>query len=300
MKIALVHNAGSGRRVSLDSLRRVVAEAGHELVRVVDHADDAGALLDRPAELVVAAGGDGTVADALRALAGRGVPLAVLPIGTANNIAFSLGIEGPLEQLARSWAESRAVPFDLGVLHGPGGPQRFVEGVGGGLIERCMTSFRQRPLGRIEPPPVQLVRALRRYKHALARMRPQRWSLRLDGEPHTGEFLLVEILNIRAIGPNLDLAPQTSPSDGALVVVTATEQDRQALAAYIDDRLAGREGALKLWSQATQCVELEAAGALHVDDALARIPPGSAVSIRVQAAAVDVLLPPLTARAARP
>lgn len=267
-------------------------------MRVIEHADDAGALADPPAELAVVAGGDGTVADALRALAGRGVPLAVLPLGTANNIAFTLGVDGPIEQLARSWHGAPAVPFDLGVLHGSGGLQRFVEGVGGGLIEECLASFRGRPLRGDEPPPWQLVRALRRYKQVLARLRPRHWSLRLDGRPCAGEFLLVEILNTRAVGPNLELAPATSPSDGVLTVVTAREAERHALAAYIDDRLAGRDGALTLAAEPAQCVDIEEAGPLHVDDTVARLPAGAGVSIRVQAGAVNVLVS--AARAARP
>jgi diacylglycerol kinase (ATP) len=292
MKIALLHNTGSGRRVSSESLHKVLADEGHELVRVVERADDASALADPPAELAVAAGGDGTVADALRGLAGRGVPLAVLPLGTANNIAFTLGVDGPIEQLARSWPRARAVPFDLGVLHGSGGPQRFVESVGGGLIEECLTSFRRRPLRGDEPPPWELVRALRRYKQVLTRLRPQRWSMRLDGRPFAGEFLLVEILNTRAVGPNLELAPATSPSDGVLTVVTAREADRRALASYIEDRLAGRPSALSLAAEPARCVDIDEAGPLHVDDTLARLSTPTALSIRVQAAAVNVLLPP--------
>jgi diacylglycerol kinase (ATP) len=296
MKIALLHNIGSGRRVASESLHKVLIDEGHELVRVIDHADDASALADAPAELAVAAGGDGTVADALRALAGRGVPLAVLPLGTANNIAFALGVDGPIEQLARSWHRAPAVPFDIGVLQGHGGPQRFAEGVGGGLIEECLASFRRRPLRGDEPPPWQLVRALRRYKQTLARARPQHWSMRLDGRPYGGEFLLVEILNIRSLGPNLELAPSASPSDGVLTVVTAREADRHALAAYIDDRLAGRDGALTLTAQPARCVDIDEGGPLHVDDTLARLPAGAAVSIRVQAGAVNVLVSSAIAR----
>jgi diacylglycerol kinase (ATP) len=292
MKIALLHNEGSGRRVAVESLRKVIEGEGHEIVRVIAHGADVSALADPPAELAVAAGGDGTVADAVRALAGRGLPLAVLPLGTANNIAFSVGLEGSIEQLARGWHDAQAVPFDMGVFQGPGGPQRFVEGVGGGLVERSLTSFVRRPLRGDEPPPWQLVRALRRYKQTLARLRPRQWSLRLDGRPHAGEFLLIEILNTRAVGPNLDLAPSASSSDGLLTVVTAAEADRQALAAYIDDRLAGRDSVLDLAVTTARCVDIAEADALHVDDALARVPAGANLSIRVQAAAVNLLLPP--------
>lgn len=292
MRIALIYNPSSGRRVSLASLRELIEGEGHELVRVIEHAADASGLADRPAELVVAAGGDGTVADAVRVTAGRGVPLAILPVGTANNIAFSLGLRGPLERLARGWHDAPMQPFDTGVLHGTDGPSRFVEGVGGGLVAACLTSFRRRPLGRGEQPSWQLIRALRRYAQTLAGLRPRAWSLTVDGSRRTGDFLLVEVLNTRAVGPNLEFAPSASTSDGLLSVVTAREGDRQALADYIANRLAGREGRLELATETAHCVEIDDPEALHVDDELVQVPGGVTASIRIAAAAVDVLVPP--------
>jgi len=292
MRIALIYNPASGRRVSLSSLRRMLEREGHELIRVIEHSADASGLADPPAELVVAAGGDGTVAEAVRVATGRGVPLAVLPVGTANNIAFSLGLVGPLERLARSWHDAPARPFDAGQLHGTNGVRPFVEGVGGGLAEACMASFQRRPMRRGEPAPWQLVRALRRYAQTLARLRPRRWSLTIDGSPRTGEFLVVEVLNTRAVGPNLEFAPDASPSDGLLTVVTAGEADRQALTHYIAERLAGRDGRLELASETARRVDIHDAGALHIDDELVCVPGGVTASVRLHAAAVNVLVPP--------
>ena len=104
------------------------------------------------------------------------------------------------------------------------------------------------------------------------------------------EFLLVEILNTRAVGPNLELAPQSNPFDGVLTVVTAREPDRGALADYIAARLNGQDTRLALDEQSARSVDVDRAPTLHVDDELLRLKSDTAVSIRVQAAAVNVLV----------
>jgi diacylglycerol kinase family enzyme len=139
---------------------------------------------------------------------------------------------------------------------------------------------------------LQLVRALRRYAQNLASLRPRHWSLRVDGRPLDGEFLLMEVLNTKVVGPNVELAPGASPSDGVLTVVTARERDRAAIAAYIDDRLAGRDGVLELATQSARCVDVADPEILHLDDELVRFPSGAAVSIAVQPGALTVLVPP--------
>ena len=90
------------------------------------------------AECVVVAGGDGTVARAGRVLAGGPVPMAILPLGTANNIARSLGdIHGDVEQLAARW-RGQVVKIDVGVVEAHGRAHRFLESVGCGLVTSCI------------------------------------------------------------------------------------------------------------------------------------------------------------------
>jgi diacylglycerol kinase (ATP) len=291
MKIAMLFNHGAGHGASLAALRETLTRAGHQIVRVIDSKADAHRLAEPPAELAVAAGGDGTVAAAARALAGTQVPLAVLPIGTANNVAFTLGVEGSDERIAAGWHTARPRPFDLGLLHGAWGSRRFIEGVGGGLVEACMRAIEQRPVPDDEPPPWQLVRAVRRYTEALARLDPRPWDFSVDGSRRTGDFLLVEVLNGRAVGPNLELAPDASPFDGRLAVVTARAEDREVLAAYLADLLGGRESRLQLPVEPATHVEIVTPHPLHVDDALLEASSTGTVSIEIEPGALIVLTP---------
>src|SRR5262245_26162219 len=126
----MLYNEDAGRQVRLDHIRRAMAEHGHQVVCVVDEKAEVARLLDAGPDIVVAAGGDGTVAHAARMLARTGIPLALLPLGTANNIARSTGTSGQIDQLIAGWATASRVPLDLGVADGAWGRRLFVEGVG--------------------------------------------------------------------------------------------------------------------------------------------------------------------------
>ena len=81
---------------------------GHEVAALATLTQGVAALpLDR-LDLVAAAGGDGTIAAAARALAGSLVPLGILAMGTANNIAVCLGVPTTLDDAIADWATARA------------------------------------------------------------------------------------------------------------------------------------------------------------------------------------------------
>src|SRR5262249_35854040 len=97
---ALIYNPRAGRilRSSGDLIRRTeqaLREFRHNLTRAPKtRSRPAGAIarsqIERGADLVVVAGGDGTVNEALEGMIGSGVPLAVLPAGTANVLAMEM------------------------------------------------------------------------------------------------------------------------------------------------------------------------------------------------------------------
>jgi diacylglycerol kinase family enzyme len=64
------------------------------------HDDSYKAAFDETWDLVAVAGGDGTVAKAARHMPNRNVPFALLPTGTANNVAHSLDLLGEAEEIA--------------------------------------------------------------------------------------------------------------------------------------------------------------------------------------------------------
>ena len=88
MRALLVHNpkAGSGRP-SGDELLAALDAAGFSTTYCSTKTGDVDQALAQPADIVIVAGGDGTVAKIARSLNDRKTLVAILPFGTANNIA---------------------------------------------------------------------------------------------------------------------------------------------------------------------------------------------------------------------
>jgi diacylglycerol kinase family enzyme len=273
----------------LSWIRELIETSGHEIVRVFDREAAIAELLDERTELVVAAGGDGTVSAAARLLCGRPVPLAILPLGTANNIAKTLLGDASCEQLVSGWNSARRRRVDVGVVRGAWGERRFLEAVGVGLVPTSIVSTKDEPLSGSDVAS-NLADAIERYAQVLSAFEPRRWTLRLDGEETTGDVILAEVLNTRSVGPNIVLSEDADPSDGYFSVVTAGEEHRDELTQYLSDRLEGREHRLSLPARRARHIELRGQGDTHVDDELVRSAIPGALSINIEPGAVEVLI----------
>jgi len=204
MKISLVHNPTAGGGQDADEAVALLTKAGHK----VRHRSTKGrwkVLLQDPGDLLVAAGGDGTVRKVALAAAEVEVPFAILPIGTANNIAKTLGLMGDARTLVESWSAhlEQGTPFDFGEVNG----KWFVESVGGGPIPELIARSDEIEadatlLGR------ETDRALHLFRELVADAPTRSWRVCLDGADISGDFLAVEIVNIRFVGSNIPIAPE--------------------------------------------------------------------------------------------
>jgi YegS/Rv2252/BmrU family lipid kinase len=124
--IAVVLNDSSGTGDSSTRARRlgeIFAAAGREIRVIVAKT---GAQLRHEAEravqegcdVLVAGGGDGTINTAASALAGRDIPLGVIPLGTMNHFAKDLGIPLELEEAAKLVLEGIVCRVDVGEVNG--------------------------------------------------------------------------------------------------------------------------------------------------------------------------------------
>jgi diacylglycerol kinase (ATP) len=91
--------------------------------------------IKRGADLILAAGGDGTINEVVNGMAHSNVPLGILPAGTANVLANELGIGNTMERAARSLRQCVPERIALGLLStAAGNPARhFLLMAGAGL-----------------------------------------------------------------------------------------------------------------------------------------------------------------------
>ncbi len=289
-RTTLVYHHGAGDGVAAGRLRGQIERGGYQVVRMLDAPDDLNGVNRDTTDLVVAAGGDGTISRTASRLAGRDVPLAILPLGTANNIAQTLGVRpGSIEELIAGWKHAVPAPLDVGTARGSFGSMPFLEGAGGGLIPRSIALFDAEPGAKDQPAADKVDRALRRYREVLSKLRPRTWKLTADDEPLTGDYLIVEVLNIRSVGANVVLAPNADPGDGWFDVITVGEEHRAALDAYLAEKIAGRDAVVDLPRRLARRVTTEAWTEMHIDDRLLAGHEIEQATLEIQPAAVQVL-----------
>jgi diacylglycerol kinase (ATP) len=228
-------------------------------------------VLKKRCDIVAVAGGDGTVGKVARCLIGSRTPIAVLPMGKANNVANMLGLTGrPLEDLIKGWKTAHCVNFDAGVAKGPWGSQCFIEGFGVGLFAETMSQLDGRKILDLthSDDPKKVIRAvLNILKNQLRNYPSKNMTVRLDGRDVSGDYVLLEALNIRYIGPNLDLVPRADINDGFLDVVFVTKAQRAKLSKYFSDRISGKNSPVSLTVRRGRHLQIELKNSpIHIDD----------------------------------
>lgn len=159
---ALIYNPEAGgilrRPRRLERTVAVLRERGHgvELVPTAGPGtagEIASACAARGADLILIAGGDGTLNEAINGLAGRTTPVALLPAGTANVLAHEIHIGSSMRRAARELEDWVPARISLGVLEATGlpAPRYFLLMAGAGLDARIIRSVNpglKRVMGR--------------------------------------------------------------------------------------------------------------------------------------------------------
>jgi diacylglycerol kinase family enzyme len=162
------------------------------------------------AELVLACGGDGTVTACAEGIAGTGVPLAIIPLGTGNLLARNVGLPSGVEDALAVALGGVQQPVDAGRVNGT----LFVVMAGLGLDARMLD-------GASEP----LKRRLGWLAYAISAVRhlgdrPMHVTVQADdGRPRRLRANAVIVGNVGWLRGGLPLLPDARPDDGRLDAV---------------------------------------------------------------------------------
>lgn len=184
-------------------------------------------------DLLVVGGGDGTLALAADRVAGTGVVLGVLPLGTANDAARTLGLPRDLPAAVDTLISGRVVDVDLGRA----GDRAFLNvasvGLSVGVTERLRPGLKKR-LGPLAYP-VATLAAYRAHEPFAARLEFP------DGDHPTLELddlLQVAVGNGRHHGGGTTVSPTASIDDQRLdvyAIVRGRTRDHVSIARLLKD-----------------------------------------------------------------
>jgi diacylglycerol kinase (ATP) len=273
-RISLFHNpdAGSSDHSQKD-LRERIEDAGFSVIFSTTDADDVKKTIPDMTDFVVIAGGDGMVRKVVDQMLNRRImdgkfPLAVIPLGTANNIAKTLGLPTDIDKAIGSWKNASKKSIDVAKLCGMKSAGFFIEGLGYGLFPKLISEMKLKE-NKSDDPQTELATASAKL-HSLAKtMKPELCTLTVDGETFKGNLLLAEVMNMKTVGPNLMLSPDTDPSDGMLEVVYVTDDERDMLSEFTKAKRDGTDKPLKARVLRGKSIQLTSEnGLVHVDDKL--------------------------------
>jgi diacylglycerol kinase (ATP) len=218
-RLTVVLNPVAGRGTTLrrhEELERLLRDRFGEdwqIFRTVGRGDGvrlAKCALEQGSEIIAAAGGDGTVGEVLNGLVGSDAKLAVLPLGTGNDLSRAIGIGLDLEKSIAAIAEGSPKAIDVGRC----GDRWFVNVAGCGfdaaVAKRVNAGFKAFK-GRSAYVAAVLT--------TLATYKPYSLRIKVDGQEIDQDVMLCAIANANCYGGGMQVAPEADMQDGLFDVV---------------------------------------------------------------------------------
>lgn len=217
----LIYNPTSGReeirRLLPDVLERLdrhgIETSCHATTGEGDATREAAWAVERGYDIIIAAGGDGTLNEVVNGMAGLNTlpPLGVFPMGTTNDFARAMGISRRWEDYCDLVIENKTRPIDIGRVNG----RHFINIAGGGTL----TELTYEVPSKLKT----LIGQLAYYVKGVEKMvslSPTQLIIDAEGyDTVEGEFMLFLIANSNSVGGFEKLAPDARIDDGLLDVI---------------------------------------------------------------------------------
>lgn len=247
------------------------------------------AAVERGAQIVAVAGGDGTMGSAAGVLAGTDVALGVIALGTFNHFARDLGLPLDLEGAARVIVEGEDRAVDLGDLDGRSFVNTSALGLYPAMVDERDRIRDQRGWGKVRAVPVAAA-------HVLRELPSHRLRIEVGDDVVTGRTPFVFIGNNRhELGPGGPRG-RTRLDEGVLGCIVAHTTTRRAVLRAVGRAVLGRvetDPDIEILSGPTVTVTARSGRSLPValDGELMRRPSPLRYSVRPGALTVRVPRP---------
>lgn len=174
---------------------------------------------------IIVAGGDGSLGDAVNGLAKAAKseneqlgPFGIMPLGSANDLVYALGLPSDLNDAARVIARGKTRPMDMGIMNG----RYFANNSGAGL----------EPYVTIKHEKIQWIKGPVRYMVAAVQAildKPE-WhgKIKWDDGGYEGPLSLISVGNGRRTG-GFFMTPHADPFDGKLTLAFGYRATRRGL-----------------------------------------------------------------------
>lgn len=219
-RLRLVYNPNAGRRKltgQLDTVIRIFQESGHEVcVHRAGSPEEIEEIASQSTDVdhMVIAGGDGSIHQAVNGL--LNIPqelrpvLGILPVGTANDLAYALHLPKSIPEACKVIAKGKVFAIDTGKVN----DRYFVNVASAGLL----TDVSQKVDTRVKNTLGQLAYFLKGIE-TLPSFRPFRVEFEHDGKRYTEEVVLFMVANGLSVGGIRKLVPRASLTDGKLDIL---------------------------------------------------------------------------------
>nr|WP_309101444.1 diacylglycerol kinase [Fredinandcohnia onubensis] len=211
----IIYNPTSGRELFkrhlpevLEKLEKAGFETScHATTGAGDATNAARIAVERKYDLVVAAGGDGTINEVVNGLAEQEYrpTLGIIPVGTTNDFARAIGVPRNIDGACDVIVEGNSVPIDIGRIN----DKYFVNIAGGGRL----TELTYEVPSKLKTMLGQLAYYLKGME-MLPSIRPTEVSIEYDGKLFEGEIMLFLVSLTNSVGGFEKLAPDSSMNDG--------------------------------------------------------------------------------------
>jgi YegS/Rv2252/BmrU family lipid kinase len=212
--------AGVAARRALEAVRRGRPRWGEVGVKVTTGPGDARQWAEEAAkdgvDLLLVAGGDGTANEAAWGLLGSGTTLGLVPVGSGNGLARTLGIPLRPERALACLEDGVGRRMDVGMVNG----RPFLNVAGAGFDAAVGAEFHAR--GRRGGRRGVFTYVWLSLGESL-RYRPQQWTLQAGAHAFEGRALLVAFVNGRQYGGAAVIAPGARLDDGLLDIVVVED-----------------------------------------------------------------------------